>query len=109
MLTGSDHSFWREEKELDTEFDPEADPVEYEREEVKFTKACHAPLDEIIITHKGEISLCCLEWKRKHCFGSLHKHSMADILNSEKVQRIYKNLLRGKRTLDICKRCNCAR
>ena len=35
MLTGSDHSFWREEKELDTEFDPEADPVTYEREEVK--------------------------------------------------------------------------
>lgn len=35
MLTGSDHSFWREEKELDTEFDPEADPVTYEREKIK--------------------------------------------------------------------------
>lgn len=35
MLTGSDHSFWREEKVLDTDFDPEADPVEYKREEVK--------------------------------------------------------------------------
>ena len=35
MLTGLDHAFWREEKVLDTEFDPEADPVSYEREEVK--------------------------------------------------------------------------
>jgi NADH:ubiquinone oxidoreductase subunit F (NADH-binding)/NADPH-dependent glutamate synthase beta subunit-like oxidoreductase/(2Fe-2S) ferredoxin len=35
MLSGSDHSFWRDEKVLDTEFDPEADPVTYAREEVK--------------------------------------------------------------------------
>ena len=35
MLTSSDHAFWREDKILDTEFDPEADPVTYAREEVK--------------------------------------------------------------------------
>ena len=35
MLSGADHSFWREEKELDTEFDPEADPSEHKREAVK--------------------------------------------------------------------------
>jgi NADH-quinone oxidoreductase subunit F len=30
-LTGQDHAFWREEKQLDTFFDPAADPVEYAR------------------------------------------------------------------------------
>ena len=30
-LTGEEHAFWREEKEIDTEFDPEADPVPYNR------------------------------------------------------------------------------
>jgi NADH-quinone oxidoreductase subunit F len=30
-LTGENHGFWREDKELDTFFDPEADPVEYLR------------------------------------------------------------------------------
>jgi len=30
-LTGENHAFWREEKPLDTFFDPEADPVEYAR------------------------------------------------------------------------------
>ena len=30
-LTGEIHAFWREDKELDTAFDPEADPVEYPR------------------------------------------------------------------------------
>jgi NADH-quinone oxidoreductase subunit F len=31
FLTGEKHAFWREEKELDTYFDPEADPVPYPR------------------------------------------------------------------------------
>ena len=31
-LTGEDHAFWREEKKNDTAFDPDADPVTYERE-----------------------------------------------------------------------------
>jgi NADH-quinone oxidoreductase subunit F len=32
MLTGEDHAFWREEKVVDTAFDPDADPVPYPRE-----------------------------------------------------------------------------
>ncbi|MFA7232235.1 MAG: hypothetical protein WC071_13265, partial [Victivallaceae bacterium] len=32
LLTGEDHAFWREEKTLDTYFDPDADPVPYPRE-----------------------------------------------------------------------------
>jgi NADH-quinone oxidoreductase subunit F len=32
MLTGEDHAFWREQKIVDTAFDPDADPVPYPRE-----------------------------------------------------------------------------
>ncbi|MDD5728973.1 MAG: FAD-dependent oxidoreductase, partial [Victivallales bacterium] len=32
FLSGEKHAFWREEQELDTYFDPEADPVPYPRE-----------------------------------------------------------------------------
>jgi len=32
MLTGKDNAFWRAEKKVDTFFDPDADPVMYERE-----------------------------------------------------------------------------
>ncbi len=32
FLSGEKHAFWREEKELDTYFDPEADPVSHPRE-----------------------------------------------------------------------------
>ncbi len=31
LLTGSEHAFWRKERKVDTEFDPDADPVQYPR------------------------------------------------------------------------------
>ncbi len=34
-LTGEDHAFWREEKVVDTDFDPDVDPVPYPREPVR--------------------------------------------------------------------------
>ncbi|MFW6366260.1 MAG: NADH-ubiquinone oxidoreductase-F iron-sulfur binding region domain-containing protein, partial [Spirochaetota bacterium] len=36
-LTGSDHAFWRKERIIDTEFDPDADPVPYTREKLRTT------------------------------------------------------------------------
>jgi NADH-quinone oxidoreductase subunit F len=34
-LTGSNHAFWRYEKEITTSFDPDSDPVTYQREPVR--------------------------------------------------------------------------
>ena len=33
-LTGEDHAFWRVERKIETQFDPDADPVSYAREKV---------------------------------------------------------------------------
>lgn len=35
FLTGEEHAFWREEKIVDTDFDPDVDPVPYPRESVR--------------------------------------------------------------------------
>ncbi|MBU9889826.1 MAG: FAD-dependent oxidoreductase, partial [Candidatus Omnitrophica bacterium] len=35
FLTGENHAFWREEKIVDTDFDPDVDPVPYPREPVR--------------------------------------------------------------------------
>ncbi|MFW5844471.1 MAG: hypothetical protein ACOCW6_11130, partial [Spirochaetota bacterium] len=34
-LTGANHAFWRVDRPVDTEFDPEADPVPYPRERLR--------------------------------------------------------------------------
>lgn len=49
FLTGEKHAFWREEKALDTSFDPEADPVPYPREKqplISIAKRCSS-FDEV--------------------------------------------------------------
>ena len=38
-LTGEEHAFWREEYDVDTEFDPDADPVEAPRAKMKMLPA----------------------------------------------------------------------
>ncbi|MDC7235224.1 MAG: FAD-dependent oxidoreductase, partial [Spirochaetales bacterium] len=38
-LTGEDHAFWRWEKEVDTAFDPDADPLPYAREKMPVLEA----------------------------------------------------------------------
>ena len=40
FLTGEDHSFWREEKVVDTDFDPDSEPAPYPREPV-----CSIPVE----------------------------------------------------------------
>jgi NADH:ubiquinone oxidoreductase subunit F (NADH-binding)/NADPH-dependent glutamate synthase beta subunit-like oxidoreductase/(2Fe-2S) ferredoxin len=49
FLSGEKHAFWREENELDTSFDPEADPVPYPREKqplISIEKRCNS-FDEV--------------------------------------------------------------
>jgi len=79
------------------------------RPELNCTKPCYAPLNEIIVTHQGDISLCCLDWKREHVFGNLYTQELEDILMTEKFQLTYKNLSKGIRFLPICRKCNWAR
>jgi len=35
LLTGTEHAFWRKLEQVNTAFDPDADPVMYERAEVQ--------------------------------------------------------------------------
>lgn len=67
---------------------------------------CYAPLNEIIIKSNGNINLCCLEWKQKHCFGNIHTDKLEDIILNSNILDVYKNLSKGNRELDICKNCS---
>jgi radical SAM protein with 4Fe4S-binding SPASM domain len=79
------------------------------RPEINCTKPCYAPLNEILVTNRGDISLCCLDWKREHVFGNLYRQKLEEILMTEKLLVTYNNLSRGRRFLSICKKCNWTR
>ena len=54
FLTGEDHAFWRTEKEVDTCFDPDEDPVEYGRSKLKTIS---------LSARKGNFSEVEMPWK----------------------------------------------
>jgi glycosyltransferase involved in cell wall biosynthesis len=72
-------------------------------------KPCYAPLREIIITRDGRVSLCCLDWKRKHCFGDLYHESLEDVILEGSMLDVYNSLSNGNRIFEICKKCGWSR
>lgn len=81
----------------------------YEREKINLTKPCFAQTNDLTINCEGKIPLCCLDFKNKHIFGDLNKDSLKKIVNSRFFRRVFSNLSHGKRSLDLCSRCNWSR
>ena len=69
------------------------------------SKPCYNVLNDIIITNDAKIDLCCLDWKREHCFGDLKKQSIKQIIKETEIYNIFLNLASGKRENIICKNC----
>lgn len=79
---------------------------EYERDYLTDRGNCYAPISTIVITVDGEWAMCCRDWKRTVTFGSLHKHSLEELLNMPEPWDVYRQLSTGHREVfDICRRC----
>jgi len=78
----------------------------YNGKELNLNKPCSAPFDEVIISRDGDVSLCCLDWKRVYTFGNLKDQALDQIVGGPVMSVLYKRLKKGDRFLEICKRCN---
>jgi len=70
------------------------------------TIPCYAPYADIQIKCDGRIALCAIDWKTTISFGSLEDESFEEIVWSPAMLKTYAKLKEGKRTLDVCSRCN---
>lgn len=70
---------------------------------------CCAPLRHVVINRDGAVGLCCYDWQRRHTFGDLRDHNLAEILLSKPVRRLYEELSTGRRELNPCKQCGRSR
>jgi 2-deoxy-scyllo-inosamine dehydrogenase (SAM-dependent) len=75
----------------------------------KDTTPCYAPLNEIIVTRKGQVSLCCLDWNRKHCFGNLYNEELENVILQSDIATVYSMLSEGHKEFAICKSCGWSR
>ena len=78
----------------------------YQRELLYCNLPCYSLETEIIIRYTGDVGLCCLDWDNRYNYGNLNHMSLEEILGSSCVQEITSQLKKGKRQLEICKRCN---
>lgn len=78
----------------------------YEKKKINLSRPCFAQINDVTINCEGKLGLCCLDWKNKHVFGDLEKTTLKKILNSGSFLDVYRSLTQGKRTLDLCSRCN---
>jgi hypothetical protein len=77
----------------------------HDRPEIPVSFPCYSPYTEVIVNCKGQIGLCCYEYKQEIIFGDLRTQSLKEILCSEPMQQAFTDLSSGKRTYDLCKRC----
>jgi len=70
-------------------------------------KPCHMVFDRLIVLSNGSVPLCCEDiLKAKYCLGNVKNSSLIEIFNCEKLDKIRKIHLEGKKnTLDICREC----
>lgn len=77
----------------------------YKRKLLRVHRPCGAPLRQVIVTCRGQVGLCCIDWKDKQTFGDLRATPLETILASDKVQETYRRLQDGDRDFYPCNRC----
>jgi len=61
--------------------------------------------DHFSILHKGDVTLCCVDFDRKAAVGNLRHSSLKEILSSDEVEKIVKGFRRLKLVHPYCRHC----
>lgn len=70
-----------------------------------FNAPCYAPLRVIEVSSDGRIFICCHDWERLHTFGNLNNNTFEEIVGKGDMLKIYNELIRKVRKLNLCRRC----
>jgi len=88
-------SFIHSSSNLDDRLDQYDDPI------IDLLSPCHQPFRQIVVRHYGKIALCCKDWDGDHDFDM----GIEEFLGSKEAWDIYLAMSAGKRTPDLCRRC----
>lgn len=71
------------------------------------SKECHTFFTQVSIFSNGDLGICCLDYLHLYDIGNICNKSLRDVLNSEHVITLQKELLKGNRSdYTICRNCN---
>ncbi len=77
-----------------------------ERKEPVLSDICRTYLTQVPIFSNGDIGVCCLDYLHQYGLGNICHKSLRDILNSEHIVTLQRELLHGNRSMyALCKNC----
>jgi len=59
-----------------------------------------------VITWDGRVVPCCFDKDSTYCLGDLNKESFEEIWRGEKYKEFRKNILKNRKSIDICRNCS---
>jgi len=66
---------------------------------------CQSPIRDLIVNEKGDVQLCCFDWKAMHTFGNIGDRKLGDILKGKDILAVHRGLAQGEKALHLCQRC----
>lgn len=85
----------------------EIDDTSWAVQENKRAKTCTFPLEFMIIFANGDIGACCSDWKHATVYGNIHRQSLAEAWNCQKLYYFQMMHLKGQRDqMDFCRDCH---
>ncbi|NYT01172.1 MAG: radical SAM protein [Methanosarcinales archaeon] len=68
--------------------------------------SCLLPFTQLVVRPDGKVSLCCQDALGRFTLGDLMKQSILDVWNGNAYWGIRNKMLRGRHSLDFCRRCD---
>ena len=73
-------------------------------------ESCWWPGKKLFINHKGDMLVCCSDWKYEDVVGNVHDSCIKDLIKSSKIRMYQEKLAQGKsHELPLCSQCNLIR
>lgn len=70
---------------------------------------CSSPLRLVDIDAKGNVALCCYDWKSENTYGNIADKPLDEIMRNSTMLDDYVKLMSGKREKSVCMACKTAR
>jgi len=68
--------------------------------------SCHMPYYTTIIGYNGKVRLCAFDSLGQVEIGNIKEHSLFDILNSDRMKKLRKEILNNRMNTAPCNKCN---
>lgn len=67
---------------------------------------CHRAMDQLMVLHNGDVSLCCFDGEGEMLFGNVMEKSLSDIWGGPERSLVRQQHKEGRRgEIDLCRNC----